>query len=405
MNRRDLSILIATAFATLVACGTSRGENPTVLIRAKHVHTMAGETLSPGMVLVRDGKIAEVAESISVDPMPQVLEVDSVMPGMVNAQSTVGLVGSGGEASREVTPEFETVGMIDFESRDFREAIDGGETTVHIMPSTDNVIAGWTCLIKTMGGDPDSRSLLARKGVALSMCSDPAGRNRSRSRPDSIFVRQPTNRMGVVWILRNQLQQAKYPSPGKDSGATGALSEMLSGKAPAFGVSRTTIDIQSLLTIAEEFGFAPIVVGGHEAYDVIDLLKETDTTVIYTAVDERPVGAEGSELFWATPTRLRDAEIPFCIAGDGLLEKMRLAVRFGLTADEAMKSVTVDAANVLGLSDSVGKIAVGCDADLLGFSGPPTQMTSALQWVLINGERVASPSPTSSGPSEPSDES
>lgn len=394
MNRCDLSLLVrSVSCLLLVSTGACFADGPTVLIRAKHVYTMAGDTLSPGMILVRDGKIAEVGEAISIDPMPNVIDVDSVMPGLVNAQSTAGLVGSGGEASREVTPEFETAGMIDFDSRDFREAIDGGETTIHIMPSTDNVIAGWTCLIKTMGGEPDSRSLKSRQGVALSMCSDPAGRNRSRSRPDSIFVRQPTNRMGVVWILRNQLQRAKYPSEAAVGNATGPLGEMLSGAVPAYGVSRTSIDIQSLLTIADEFGFDPIVVGGHEAYDAIDALKSAGSSVVYTAVDPRVVGSEGSDLFWATPGRLIEAEIPFCIAGDGLLGRMRYAVRFGLTPEQAMKGVTVDAATILGLSDNVGKIAVGCDADLLGFSGPPTEMTSALQWVLINGERVATPTP------------
>ncbi|MEO1614421.1 MAG: amidohydrolase family protein [Planctomycetota bacterium] len=359
-----------------------------VLIEAEYVHTMNGKTLSPGMVLITDGKIAQVADAIAVSPKPKVIKVHSVMPGMVNAQSTAGLVGSGGEASREVTPEFDTFGMIDFDSRDFREAVDGGETTVHIMPSTDNVIAGWTCVLKTAGSDPEARSVVQRKGVALSMCSDPAGRNRSRSRPDSIYVRQPTNRMGVVWIMRNQLQRAKYPSQGEAGSATGPLAEVLAEKTHAFGVSRTGFDIQTMLTIAEEFDFKPIIVGGHEAYDVLDELSQAGSSVIYSAVQASVNGSEGSELFWSTPTRLRESEIPFCIAGDGLLERMRLAVRFGLTADEAMSSVTADAANLLGISDSVGKIAVGCDADLIGFSGPPTEMTSALQWVMVGGEPV-----------------
>lgn len=384
-------------FAALLLLGfvaaDSLAESGMVLIQAENVYTMNGEVLSPGMVLVNDGKIAKVAKELSVDPMPKVIKVHSLMPGMVNAQSTVGLVDSGGEVSREVTPEFETFGMIDFDARDFREAADGGETTVHIMPSTDNVIAGWTCIVKTSSGDPDVRSMQSRQGVALSMCSDPAGRNGSRSRPDSIYIRQPTNRMGVVWILRNELRQAKFPTAKPAGDATGALTEMLADKVPAYGVSRTSFDIQSLLTIAEEFDFDPIVVGGHEAYDVIDELAVKKTPVVYTAVDRRAIGSEGTELFWATPMRLREADIPYCIAGDGLLQRMRYAVRFGLSPSEAMESVTVDAAEILGISERVGKIAEGMDADLIGFSGPPTEMTSALRWVMVNGEQVATPNP------------
>ncbi|MEM8669995.1 MAG: amidohydrolase family protein [Planctomycetota bacterium] len=372
---------LATSFAF-----AADAEPTSYLIKAKHVFTMNGETLSPGMVLVRDGKIAEVAAEISADAGIETIEVNSLMPGMVNAQSTAGLVESGGETSREVTPEFETVGMIDFDSRDFREALDGGETTIHVMPSTDNVIAGWTCIVKTAGGD--DRVLASRKGVALSMCSDPAGRNRSRTRPDSIYVRQPTNRMGVVWIMRNQLGRAQRVSEEATGDATKPLEQVLDGVVPAYGVSRTGFDIQSLLTVSDEFGFRPVVVGGHEAYDVIDELVNADVSVVYTAVDRRAIGTEGTELFWATPMRLREAGINYCIAGDGLLERMRYAVRFGLTPDQAMAGVTVDAASLMGLSDRVGKIAVGYDADLLGFSGQPTEMTSALRWVMVNGKQV-----------------
>ncbi|MEM6469877.1 MAG: amidohydrolase family protein [Planctomycetota bacterium] len=385
----SVRVCIAVVSLSFTMIPTFGGESD-VIVKANSVHTMNGSVLSPGMILIRDGKIAQVAESIEIETMPTTVEVRHVMPGLVNAQSTAGLVGSGGEASREVTPEFETAGMIDFDARDFLEAVDGGETTLHLMPSTENVIAGWTCLVKASGGEPSERFLETRKGVAISMCSDPAGRNRSRSRPDSIYVRQPTNRMGVVWILRNQLQRARTPSGGEAGNATGPLVKMLAGKVTAFGVSRTSFDIQTLLTISDEFDFDPIVVGGQEAYDVLDELADSGAPVIYTGVSPGVFGREGSELFWATPVRLSDKDIPFCIAGDGLLERMRLAVRFGLTPEQAMASVTADAAEVLGIDKRVGKIAVGYDADLLGFSGPPAEMTSSLDWVMINGQDVTS---------------
>lgn len=387
-----VTVFLTISFAAQTNAGENDAESDAVLIRANHVHTMDGESLSPGMILVRDGKIAEVAAEISVDPMPKVIDVDSVMPGLVNAQSTAGLVGSGGEASREVTPEFDTAGMIDFDSRDFLEALDGGETTIHVMPSTENVVAGWTCLLKTAGDLTQSsaspRFMETKQGVALSMCSDPTGRNRSRSRPDSIYVRQPTNRMGVVWILRNQLQHAQSPAVKASGNATLPLAKVLSGKTTVFGVSRTAFDIQSLLTIADEFSFQPTLVGGHEAYDVIDELAAHETSVIYTAIEAGAIGSERSELFWATPLRLRDAKIPFCIAGDGLLTRMRLAVRYGLSADEAMAAVTRDAATVLGLGKRVGMISPGRDADLIGFLGTPTQPTSSIQWVMVDGQQV-----------------
>lgn len=376
--------LIGPVFAESPQAEEPRPANR-LLIQAQHLHRGNGQTLSPGMVLVEDGKIAAVGKAIDLPDGAREVQVHSLMPGMVNAASSAGIVGGGGESSREVTADFETFGLVDWSSREFKEATDQGETTLHVMPSTDNVISGWTCILKPAAGSSED-VIKARQGVAVSLCSDPTGRNRSRTRPDSIYVRQPTNRMGVVWILRNQLHQTVLKGPeDRESPQTAPLSKLLAGDVPAYGVSRTAFDIQTLLRIGEEFEFSPIVVGGHESYKVIELLKSTGTSVIYTALEPGILSRERTELFWATPSRLQEAGVPFCIAGDGLLEKLRLAVRFGLEPEQAIASVTSRPAEMLGLQERVGSIAAGADADLLGFAGPPFERTSAVEWVMVHG--------------------
>lgn len=390
------------------------------LVKAETVHLGNGEVLAPGMVLVQDGKIAAVGASLETPAGVKTISVRCLIPGLIDAASNVGLTGGDAEITNEVTPDFETRTSVDYRDLGFRKMVDAGVTTLNLVPGTDNVIAGFSCVVKSFG-EKEERVIRDRNGMIFSMCSDPASRNSSRSRPDSIYIRQPTNRMGVVWILRSRLQKATESTAGVTAAtnsdaaenqatgnrATGSqattsqaavsaypvadqlLAEMLDGQHQAFGVSRTSYDILSLLTIAEEFKFAPILIGGDESYKVLDVLAQKNVPVIYTALSISDRGAEGTELSWGTPLRLSESKIPFCLAGDNLLTQARFAVRFGLEPSVALASITSAPAAILKISDRVGSIAVGKDADLVALDGEALQFTSSIQWTMVNGKLLS----------------
>lgn len=360
------------------------------LIRARRVYTMNGPPMENMEVLVRDNRIVGFGEHVVPIGTYQLVEVDTLMPGLVDAASGVGLRGGDSESTREVTPEFETATTIDWHSRDFPAAVRSGITAVNIMPGTDNVISGLACVAKTAGADTsleanNKRLLVAQSGLALAVCSDPTGGNRSRTRPDSIYVRQPTNRMGVVWIIRARLQDARQPA--EDDATSQRLHPVLTGKLPVFGVSRTAYDIETLFTLGAEFGFKPILFGGHEAYRKIDLLTAEQTPVVYTApLGGATRGEERTELFWNTPAMLDEAGIAVSLGGGDLLERARFARRNGMNEDSALAAITSRPADLLGVGDRVGRIAADYDADLIALDGDPLDFTSKIQWVMVDGQ-------------------
>ena len=366
-----------------------------ILIRAKNLITMSGEPLRNVEVLVRENRIVGIGESIQPLGTYQVLEVDTLMPGLVDAYSSAGLRGGDAEQTREVTPEFETATTIDWQSRDFEEALASGITTVNIMPGTDNVIAGFACLVKTAGDDlsiesTNNRIIDTATGLAMAVCSDPTGGNQARSRPDSIYVRLPTNRMGVVWIIRNRMQRANSLNeidPATIDAADKRLSTVVSGESKVFGISRTSYDIETLLNLSDDFGFSPIVFGGHEAYKTIDALVARKAPVVFTAqTDDQLIGSERTDLFWNTPGKLDEAGISVCLAGGDLLDRARFAVRYGLDADSALAAITTRPAQLLGQGDSLGRVAADYQADLIALSGSPLEFTTNIQWVMVNGK-------------------
>jgi imidazolonepropionase-like amidohydrolase len=354
-----------------------------LLIRAAKVYTMTGPPLAPGAVHVSGGKIVRVGATLAPPDGARVIDLGSgvVMPGLIDAHSHAGIAGGADEMTREVTPDYRVLSAVDWRARAFREALAEGTTCLGLAPGSDGVFAGLSCAVKTAG---PRRVLREDTGLVLTMASDPANGNTSRGRPDSIYVRQPTNRMGVVWILRSTFDRAARDK----SPELAVVREALAGRRPVFAVSRTDHDLLSLLRLAKEFHFTPTVVGGHEAYKVRAELAAAKVPVILGPLTTSPggTGPEDTEVIWNQPGLLRQAGVPFALSGGRLLEQARFAVRYGLPADAALEAITHTPARLLGLDGRVGSLAEGRDADLLALDGDPMELTTSIAWVLVDGK-------------------
>ena len=165
------------------------------------------------------------------------------------------------------------------------------------------------------------------------------------------------------------------------------LKDVLAGKLPVFAVSRTQYDIQSLFTLADEFSFSPVVIGGQEPWQVTSELAERKVPVILqptTPGSSR--GTERTRVALGMAAKLNKAAVPFCLSGGNLLNQARFAVRYGLPHDAAIKAITSGPASILKIDDKVGTIEVGKDADFVALNGDPLEFTTAIHWVMVNGE-------------------
>lgn len=377
-----MNIIYRFFFALLAACATVTAEADDVLIRAAKVYTMTGEPLAPGAVLVSGGKIKEVGASIQAAAGVKVIDLGSgvLLPGFVDAYSSAGIAGNPTEITREITPEYRVLTAVDWKARAFREALAEGTTSVGLFPGTDGVIAGLACAVKTAG---EHRLLKKETGLVITMSSDPAFGNSARSRPDSIYVRQPTNRMGVVWMLRASFDKAtRLKAP-----EMATVGEALACERRMYAVSRTEHDLNSVLRLSKEFSFAPTVIGGHEAYKIREDLAAAKVPVILAALSTSSAtqGPETTEVIWNQPGLLHKAGVTFALSGGKLLDQARFAVRYGLQPDAALRAVTSTPAKLLGLEERVGTIAAGRDADLVALDGDPFELTTSIQFVLVDG--------------------
>jgi len=378
-------------------------EDSPTLYQAGKIYTLDGPPLEPGMMLVAGGNIAAIGESLEVDAETAVVDLgaDSViMPGLVDAYSQAGLEnGQADEISREMTPGFSPAHSIDWEAPSMRNRLAAGTTTVAVFPGHNCVLGGTACIVKTCRDLPPGQRFLVENGALVAhLCSDPTSRNSSRRRPDSIYVRLPTNRMGVVWllrsnfdhILRNDAERLLVNNlPDDETVSTKLVKQALLGERQLVVYSRKTHDIEATLALADEFNFKPVIAGAQEAYQLADRLAERDIRVLLAPLTTGEMqGPERSDLCYNQAGILDQAGVQFCLTGEDLLAQARWAVRFGLDRERALQSITIRPAEILSIGDRAGKLAEGRSADFVVLDGEPLELTSATIEVVVAGRRT-----------------
>jgi len=371
------------AVFAIIAATANSAVAEDVVIKAAKVYTQTGAALVPGAVRIKDGRIAEVAAEVTAPAGVKVIDLGAgvLIPGLIDAHTSLGIDGGTDEQTREVTPTFRVLDGVDWSARAFREARSEGTTTVGLVPGTDNVFAGLSSVVKT-AGDRKQRVVKADHALVITAASDPAAGNSARSRPDSIYARQPTNRMGVIWILRSEFGRANASTAVE----TAPIREALAAKRPVICVSRVDNDILAALRLKQDYPMALTIAGGQEAYKVRDALAAAKVPVLLdTQSTAAALGIEGSETIFNTAGLLHESGVSFALTGGQLIDQARFAMRHGLPADVALAAITSQPAKILGVEKRVGTIAAGLDADFVALSGDPFDLTTAVRWTMCNG--------------------
>ena len=171
------------------------------------------------------------------------------------------------------------------------------------------------------------------------------------------------------------------------------LARVLAGELPALVTAQTAREILGALRLQREFGFRLVLDGAAEAYLVLDEIRAAGVPVILHPTMARHGGTLENATF-ETATKLRDAGIPFALQSgyEGYVPKTRvvlfeaaMAAAYGLTVEQALAAVTIDAARIIGQEERIGTLERGKDADLALFDGPPLEHTTHVCAVVVRG--------------------
>jgi imidazolonepropionase-like amidohydrolase len=397
-------------FATLLLALTTLVSAQDIAVRGGVIHTSAGESIENGVVVIRDGKIvaAGPADTTSIPDGIKVLDAAVVTPGLVDAHTVVGMVGYLSQAddqdqlerSEAIQPELRAIDAYNAREPLVEWLQTFGVTTIHSGHGPGEIISGQTLIAKT-AGDTVEQSVIVPEAMVAATMGEGAVMSGSNGR------KSPGTRAKVASMLRTELTGASAyvaklaaadDDDEKDSPPRNLrmeiLAQVIGGEMPLLV---TVKEIMTGLRIAEEFDIQMILDGASEAYLLIDEIKAAGVPVILHPAMAR-AGGERENLSFTTAGKLVNAGITVAFQSgyEGYVPKTRnvlfeaaVTLAHGMTFDQALAAITIDAARVLGIDERVGSIEVGKDGDLALYDGDPFEYTSHAIGTVIDGVHVS----------------
>ena len=378
-------------------------------ITSGYVVPVEGDPIEGGTVLIQDGRITAIGRDVDVPAGVPTVDAGGgwVLPGFVEAHGHLGVheeaEGWAGQDTNEMTDpngaRLRALDAINPADLGFADALSGGVTTVVIKPGSGNPIGGQTVAVKCWGRSVED--MLLKEPVSVKSA---LGEN-----PKRVYGEQkklPSTRQGVAAVIRDafmkaQDYKAKRAAAGDDpferDGTMEILVRVLDGELPWCQHTHRADDIATALRLADEFGYRVVINHGTEGHLLADVLAERNVPVIIGPLFTTRSKVELRQRSLRNPGILARAGVELAITTDHpvvpihfLVHQATLAVKEGLDRTEALRSITVNPARIMGLDDRVGSLRPGLDGDVVIWSGDPLDVMSRALRVFVSGREVYS---------------
>jgi len=380
------------------------------LIKNAKILTMAQKDYEKGDILIDDGKIKKISEKIDIECETFDAAGMWVLPGFIDAHCHVGMwedkIGEegadGNEATKPITPELRAIDAVNPEDPAFYEALSHGVTSVCTGPGSANVIGGQFVAMKTFGRRVDDMIIKEPLAVKAALGENP---KRVYSEQDT----SPSTRMATAAEFRKAMIEAqdyvaKREAAKEDESkdferdlAKEMLADVIEGKIYLKIHCHRADDICTAIRLCKEFNVKYTLEHCTDGYRIADILKKEGVKPILGPLLSTRSKIELKDLSFKAPKVISDAGIKFAMMTDhpviplyALPVCAALSVREGLSEEEALKSITIYAAEIVGIQDRVGSLEVGKDADVAIFDGNPLDFRTKAIKVFVDGEVVYS---------------
>lgn len=383
-----------------------------MLIYNAEIHTMdsVGTVINNGWIKINDGIISALGEG-APDSIPENsvnAAGKAVYPGFIDAHTHLGIIENGiafegddcNEASDPFTPQMRAIDGINPFDRCFEEARRRGITAAASSPGSANACGGEICAIKTAGRRVDDM-LIKVCGIKFALGENP--KNVYNGKDEA-----PITRMAITALIREGLYKARrylkdmdsylsdsedYDPPEYDIKCE-ALLPLIQRKQKAFFHCHRADDICTAIRIAKEFCLDAVIIHATEGWKIADILAEESVPVICGPIicDRCKPEMNCLELKNAAVMHSSGVKLSICtdhpvIPVQYLPVSAQAAVKGGLDRGSALRALTIEAAEILGIDDVTGSLAVGkcADLQLYGKDEDPLDLMSEPTLVMVDG--------------------
>ncbi len=362
-------------------------------------------------VFIKDGKIMEIGKNIVAPLDAEIIDAKGkfIYPGFIDAHTHMGLWedgmgfegADGNEETDPITPQLNPIDGINPMDNTFKEAVQGGITSVCTTPGSANVMGGQCIAIKTHGRRIDT--MIIKNPVASKIAF---GEN-----PKSCYGKDektPQTRMAIASLLRENLKKAEeyleemelymehedHDKPEYDIRMESLL-PVLKGEIPFKVHAHRADDIFTAIRVAKEFDIQLTLDHCTEGHLIVEeLVEEGYPVIVGPSLSERSK-IELRNLTFDTAGILSNAGVNVSLMTDHPVIPVQylpmcagIAVKHGMKKEKAIESITINPAKALGIGDRVGSIEVGKDADIVIWDGCPLEIQSNVLYTIINGKTV-----------------
>jgi len=420
MKRFTISDLgITSVLAALLAFAPQANSGESVLLTGATVHTVSGDTLSPGAVLMREGKVVSVSRNAAARADKVVdLKGLHLYPGLILPSSTLGLWEvSSVRATRDFqevgqyTPDVESWIAVNPDSELLPVARANGIT--HFLPvPTGGIVSGTSGLMQTSGWTIEEMAIKRPAALHLfwpSMRLDvPAVPPPPNAKTKAMDV-QAKERKSRLKAIDDFFEEAKSYAKSRPAGKTAAeppaipaweaMLPFVRGEIPLFIHADEVREIKAAVEWAVGRGYRVVIAGGRDAWRVADLLAARKVPVIFEHVFTQPVrDTDAYDAQFKAAAVLHKAGVKFAFSegfeSSGAYNARNLpysaaqAAAFGLPRDVALRAITLAPAEILGVAARLGSIEEGKDATLFASDGDILDIRSNVRRMWIAGQEV-----------------
>ena len=375
-----------------------------------NIVTMAGKTYPCGQILIEGTRIKAVGEGLVLPPGCDVIDAQGrlVLPGFIDAHSHIGMWeeaidfqgADGNETTDPITPELRGLDGVYPLDPPFRDAARGGVTTAATGPGSTNVIGGQFAAMKTHGTCADKMVVKAPIAMKAALGENPKTYYNQRNQ-------MPITRMGIAGLLRGTLlATADYMRRQEAAGGDllkmpalnlkyEAMIPVVRGELPLKVHAHRSDDILTAIRIAKEFHLKITLDHCTEGHLIVEEIKESGFPVIVGPSFGFKTKPELKNKSLSTAGILAQAGIPVAIMTDHPVHNQcdlplfaAMAVKEGMTREQALKAITITPAEILGIQDRVGSLEAEKDADIVIWDTDPFSVDYRTYCTLVSGQMV-----------------
>ncbi|MFN7252849.1 MAG: amidohydrolase [Anaerobacillus sp.] len=369
-----------------------------ILIQNATIYPITSPKTEKASLLIKDGKIALIEKSI--EPTADMTVIDGtnkhLLPGFIDSHTHLGLYDEGtgwagndaNETIDALTPHIRAIDGVYPLDIGFNDAVRFGVTTVHVMPGSANVIGGTTSVIKTVGKNVQKMIIRETAGLKLALGENPKRVHSTSTKNNDI------TRMGIMGMLREAFYQAKQ-NPNEDDLRMAPIIKALKREIPVRIHAHRADDILTAVRFAEEFQLDLRIEHCTEGHLIAEELTHYPVQVSVGPTLTRRSKIELKNKTWKTYSILTEHGINVSITTDHPYTPIQylnicaaIAVREGLSEENALKGITINPAKNLGVDDRVGSLEVGKDADVVLWNHHPFDYMASPDLTIINGEII-----------------